>query len=168
MTLTIDKKEIFRRLVELLAFVIVILAVYFSLAGFDSKYIFGLIIAFIIGGLPSAYLFLEYLYYTSKLKDVIVNEDKIIVNYAHGGIRQYSFEDISEIRLYKSARMDKAGFSPTLNEKYYDARIVINDGDPIILTSLLGRSLNDAIELISKKTTLDRLKTPYAYINFYK
>lgn len=109
MTLTTNKKEILRRLIELLTFVAVISAIYFLIAGFDSKYLFGLIIALVIGALPSFYLFIEYLYYTSKLEDVTIVNDRILIHYADGDIKQWDLEDLKELRLYKSKGMDKGG-----------------------------------------------------------
>ena len=59
--------------------------------------------------------------------------------------------------------MDKGNYSFNLNEKYYFARVVTKNGEKVILTSLFGPDLSDALAL-ARNVPVDRTRTGFAFI----
>ncbi|MDB5116880.1 MAG: hypothetical protein JWQ79_2372 [Mucilaginibacter sp.] len=162
--LSLSGRKIFNRLIDIITVAVGIILVCCVISGFDPNRIDYELIYLLVGIaiLPSAILFIEYLNVTLKLQKVEFTMTDIKVFYKNGEIDYHTYDDLEVIKLYKSAGMDKKSFTLNIMENYYYAKIVTKDGKKIILTSVLGPDLSDALNSV-KNVPIDRVKTAYAF-----
>ncbi len=162
MTLKLSIKKILYRLLSIFSFTLFFLLFVALFPRFNNELV-GVIILLCIGVLPNIILLVEYFITTVKIDTAVFSENHLNVTFKNGDVRDYKYTDIKVIELYKAAGMDKGNYSFKSNERYYFAKIVAKDGRKLILTSLLGPDLGDALDLI-KGVSIDRTKTGYAFI----
>jgi len=156
-------KKVFRRMLSIIIFTTVILMLFYDFFPPWNTKLESIIVGLTLGALPDIILLIEYLIYTIKIDRVEFTETRIVVFYKNGLIYNYEFEELEVIELYKSAGMDKGNFAIYSNERFYFANIKAKDGKNIILTSLLGPDLSDALDTI-KNVPVERTRTGYAFI----
>jgi len=117
-----------------------------------------------IGIVPNIILLVQYLIANLKISSVEFDDSGLTLQFKKDGqSHRYNYSDIRLIELYKAAGMDKGNYSFNPTEKYYFARIITRDKSKIVLTSLLGPDLSDALALIAN-VPIDRTKTAFASI----
>jgi len=163
MILKPSKKKIFRRGIRVPLFIIGFLVFeYGFLPDFENK-LASVIILISIGALPTTILLIDHLLKTIKIREVRFSETEFEVVYKNGNIDTYPYNSLGVIKLFKAAGMDKGNYSFNSDEQFYFANIITLDGKNIILTSLLGPDLSDALEMI-KGVPVERKRTRYAFI----
>ncbi|NCD69256.1 hypothetical protein [Mucilaginibacter agri] len=148
MILKLSLKELLKPLFRLLMTAMLLAAVlYFYAGGYDGTLLPGFIIILCIPVLPTTYLCIEY-YLTTRNQTVEIAAESVCICYKDGRSEKYSVNEIKEIKLYKSAGMEKGSFPYQTAEMYYHAELMLNDGGKIILASILGPNFDDAIDLL--------------------
>ena len=132
-----------------------LLLVYFYLT-FGSEGLFILIIFLLLQMLPTVYLHYKY-YVINKSIKCTLNEYKLEV-FNKNMKYVYFPNDIEKIIIYKSANMDSWGIPLLTFENYYYSRIVLKDGNNIVLTSLLDNKIEDKLKVNFSTTTFNRKK----------
>jgi len=166
MTLKLSAKKIKDRLMAIFIFILFFsIFIAFVIPPFDGE-VECIIITFVAGILPNIILLIEHLTYTVKIEAVEFSTHDFKVLFKNGTIEQFDYDDIKVIQLYRSAGMDKGNYSYSSNERYYFANIIAKDGRKIILTSLLGPDLDDALSMM-KDVPVDKTKTAYAFVFWY-
>jgi hypothetical protein len=161
--LKLSIRKVIMRLSSIITFIVIFLLVMYGLLPSWNTKLITVIILLSIGTLPNTILLIEYLINTIKIDHVEFSTQSLKVYYKNGVTYNYSYENLKLIELYKAAGMDKGNFSFNSNEKFYFAVIKTKDGKNIILTSLLGPDLSDALDRI-KNVPVERIKTGYAFI----
>lgn len=163
MVLTLSLKKLFKPILRLVIVVILILYIGFNYAGgYDSSLLPGFIIVLCIPVLPTSYLFAEY-YFASRKKRIEVTADKLLIHHANGTTESYYINDFKIIELYKSKGAEKGQIPYQTAEMYYHAKIITNSDKTIILTSVLGPNMDDALRMI-KGVEIDITRTVYSTI----
>jgi len=162
MILKLSKKKVFQRLLAIAIFIVIFLGCYVIFPSFNNKLITVVALG-AVGILPNIILLIEYLINTLKIDSAEFTETHFKISFKNGNVYSYSYSELKAIDLYKAAGMDKGNYSFNSNEKYYFANIRTNDGKYVILTSLLGPDLSDALGLM-KGVPVNRTKTGYAFI----
>ena len=161
--LKISIRKVIMRLLNIIVFTaIFLLVMYGFLPAWNTKLI-TVIILLSIGTLPNTILLIEYIINTIKIDHAEFSNQNIILYYKNGSTYNYLYENLKLIELYKAAGMDKGNFSFNSNEKFYFVVIKPKDGKNIILTSLLGPDLSDALDRI-KNVPVERTRTGYAFV----
>jgi len=161
-TLTLNKKEVIKRIGDIIQ-VIVVIGLMFFLIGLFPKGILVFLIIIAIYVLPSVFLLIEYLNYTLKIKEIIVSPAYINIQYKNAEQKQIFYSDIEVVILYKATSKDKGGYTIAVNAQYYFALIITKEKLKIPLTSLFGPALDDALEMM-KDVPFMREKTGFAYV----
>ena len=110
---------------------------------FDYDYLKVVGIFHLINTIPALYLHLEY-----TIKNW--NQTVVITSYGietikDGVNKKYSKDELQKIIVVKAASLDKGGIRLTPIESYYYSRIMIKNGEEIIITCLISPDIEDAI-----------------------
>jgi len=111
---------------------------------FDFFVIFG--IGYTLTVVPSFFLHVSYYIRNKGMTAEILSDCIIIKKDEQETIIKSS--DIKEIKVYKSASMDKGGIPITPMEAYFFARIFTNDNKKYELTCLMDTNIDKSIRIL--------------------
>jgi len=143
MIFQIDIKTVLRYLSNIFLNITIVLFCLFFF-GYSEELLILLVILFALDFFSSTYLFVEY-YLLDKSKRVEILDNHLVLD--KKGVKQIiSADDIELIELTLSFAEYSNSYIRLMSlEYYYYVRIVLHSGDTIIMTSLLGRKLKEAI-----------------------
>jgi hypothetical protein len=138
-------KKLLEPLIRLFILVIgLLLFAFFYSGGYKGWLGSGVIAILCVPVVPTIYLSIEYFIATYN-RTIEITHDQVIVTKKNNTPCIYNISDLNEIRLYKSASIEK-GNSPTLTaERYYHAEIFKNDKSKIVITSVVDPSIEEAL-----------------------
>ncbi len=140
--LSISAKKILNRVIEILILLVGCLLLAILFPSFNGKYeMLGIGFFFLI--MPNIVLLVEYLLITRKIEWVQFYNESFDIANRFQPIKRIQYKDITAIKLYMAAGLDKGNISFNSNEKFFFANIISADGSNVILTSLLGPDLRD-------------------------
>lgn len=114
---------------------------------FDRDYLLVVGIFHLLFTIPSLYLHIEYSIRNSG-EEIEINPNEIIVR-KNGQEKRYSISDLAKIIVYKSASLDKWGMPLTAMEYYRYARLMVKNGEEIIITCLMSRKVDEEVRKLS-------------------
>ena len=117
---------------------------FFYAGGYNSSLWPGFIAIICVPVVPTIYLAIEYFIATYN-KTIEITDDQVIVTKKNYTPCIYNIIDLNEIRLYKSAAIEKWN-SPSLTaERYYHAEVFTKDKRKIVITSIIDPSIEEAL-----------------------
>lgn len=120
-----------------------VIALYFLDFKIDMLVIFG--IWFAILTLPVIYLHLEY-YLANRGMEIVIENEKLTVISKNRNSQTFKFNELKEVRLYKSASLDKGGIPIMPTEPYHFVRIFTNSEEQITITCLMYPKLDGVVD----------------------
>lgn len=125
-----------------------LLAIIAGLLFNDGDFILILIGWWALLTIPVVFLHVEYYLKNSKY-EIDIDSRKIILvrnNY----VREYQVGEVQKVVLVRSANIDKSRIKVSGWEPYHYARIIMNNGEEIIITSLLIYKIDKMVALLGK------------------
>lgn len=127
-----------------LLIVVILMMAYFN---FDSYFVFVFGIGYLINVIPGLYLHLEYLHANRNIEYNIDYNNIRVKN--RDGDTNYSKDEISKIIIYMCPSVFKnSGYRVWAIEDYYYARIMIKNGDELIISCLLTSKIEETLKVL--------------------
>jgi hypothetical protein len=128
---------------------------------FDPDYLKVVGIIHLLATVPALYLHTEY---TIKNWNQIINiTDNEIEAIKKGSIYSYGKSQVKKIIVVKAASRDRAGIRLTAIESYYYARLVMQNGEEIIITCLMANNIESELSQL-RGVPVERIKKGFCSI----
>ena len=138
-------KKMLRPLIRLVILVIGLLTYgFFYAGGYNSSLWPGFIAILCVPIVPTTYLSIEYFIATYN-RTIEITEDQVILTKKNDQPCIYNISDLNEIRLYKSAAIEKGNIPTLTAERYYHAEVFTKDKRKIVITSIIDPSIEEAL-----------------------
>jgi hypothetical protein len=129
---------------------------------FDLNYLKAVGIFHLINTIPALYLHIEYM--VANWNQAITIRDSGIDVLRNGVLQRYAKSDVQKIIVVKAASQDKGGIKLTAIESYYYARLMMQNGNEIIITCLLASSIENELSQL-RDVPVERIKKIFCSID---